>query len=73
MKMCDYFESFRGKWVTVQSGQSFAMNGILKDIGEDFIVIQVTEKENPYLIPNRNISYFKELHTNANGKPKIFG
>ena len=64
MKMCDYFESYRGKWVTVQSGQSF---------GEDFIVIQVTEKENPYLIPNRNISYFKELHTNANGKPKIFG
>lgn len=75
MKMCDYFEAFRNKWVSIHmdTGTGLYYQGVVKDVGEDYLLILTTERENPTLIPFRHIVAFKEMHVNANGKPKLFG
>ena len=75
MKMSDYLEAFRGKWIMVQllTGTGCYLNGVLKDIGEDYIVILTTEKEKPTMINIRNLVSVKEMHINEKGKPKLFG
>jgi len=75
MKMTDYLEPLRGKWIMVQllTGTGCYLNGVLKDIGDDYIAILTTEKEYPTMINLRNIVSVKEMHVNDKGKPKIFG
>ena len=75
MKMIDYFEAYREKWVSIAlvSGQGAYYQGVVKEIGEDYIVIQQTENEMPVLINIRNITAFKPMRMKENGKPKLFG
>ena len=76
MKMCDYFETLRGKWVmiSVVSGQGAYYQGVLQEVGEDDLVIKdETTAENPYMIPTRSITSCKEMRLKDNGKPRLFG
>ncbi len=74
MTMADYFASFKEKWVTVQgTSGTFIFQGVLKEVGDDYIVIQESENDNPKLISNRNIMSFKPMRMKENGKPRMFG
>jgi len=75
MNMSEYFESGKGKWVmlSVDSGTGTYYQGILEEIGEDYIVIRENENENPRLISIRHIVSYKLMRIKENGKPRMFG
>lgn len=75
MKMTDYMSRFINKWVSIQvdSGSYGLFQGVLTDVGEDFVEIKETENENPKMIPFRCIVAFKPMKMKENGKPKLFG
>lgn len=75
MKMTDYFESCKGKWVMVgvDTGSGMYYQGVLEEVGEDYIVIKESENENPKLMSNRHIVFFKVMRMKENGKPRMFG
>jgi hypothetical protein len=62
--MSEYFESGKGKWVmlSVDSGTGTYYQGILEEIGEDYIVISI-----------RHIVSYKLMRIKENGKPRMFG
>ena len=75
MTMASYFERYKEKWVTVQTseGSLAYINGVLKEVGDDYLVLKITENEEPLLLTYRHIVSFKPMKMKENGKPKLFG
>ena len=75
MTIADYFQTLRNKWtiVSLRTGTGSSISGVITDVGEDYLLLLVTEKEKPHMIPFSAIAYAKEMNINANGKPKLFG
>ena len=73
MNMTSYLASYREKWVSLYAGTGAYVQGVIKDVGDDYIVVQESENQNPLIFNIRNVVYVKALRTKENGKPKVFG
>ncbi|SMC78902.1 hypothetical protein SAMN06296952_2768 [Oscillospiraceae bacterium] len=75
MHLCDYLMTLKDKWIQVQvdSGSMVIYQGVLQEIGDDYIIIKDNTAENPQLLTLRHIIGIKEMRVKENGKPRIFG
>lgn len=73
MKMADQFEALKGKWVNVvlDSGSFTMIQGIIRDVGDDYIGVLEREDANTKYINNSKIVTLIECKLNDKGKPKI--
>ncbi len=73
MKMADQFEALKGKWVNVvlDSGSFTMIQGIIRDVGDDYIGVLEKEDANIKYINNSKIVTLIECKLNDKGKPKI--
>lgn len=73
MKMADQFEALKGKWVNVvlDSGSFTMIQGIIRDVGDDYIGVLEREDANIKYINNSKIVTLIECKLNDKGKPKI--
>jgi len=74
MKMIDVLEGYRGKWVSLAltSGQGAFLQGVVKDVGEDYVILTECNDHEPVVFNLRNITYVYALKVKDNGKPRMF-